>query len=254
MTQARARFAPTPSGYLHFGNLLNLQLTFDEVKKRGGIMALRIDDGDATRARPEYIQDIFETLTWLGFTWDHGPKNFSNFTQNFSQSLKTQVYREFLKEFPGYACTCSRQEIKARTYAHYDGHCRDKKFPLIKDQSQWRLLSPKAETDVVLWRKDDLPAYHLVSLYEDLQFQTNLIIRGEDLRESSEIQLMMAKMLGKKAQTFIDATFIHHPLILDENQQKLSKSEGAMALKTWRERGKSAQDVLHELERLRVVS
>lgn len=254
MTQARARFAPTPSGYLHFGNLLNLQMTFDEVKKRGGIMALRIDDGDATRVRPEYIQDIFETLTWLGFTWDQGAKNFSDFTQNFSQSLKTQVYREFLKEFPGYACTCSRQEIKARTNALYDGHCRDKKHTLTKDLSQWRLLSADPTTDVVLWRKDDLPAYHLVSLYEDLQFQTNLIIRGEDLRESSEIQLMMAKMLGRKAQTFIEANFIHHPLILDEKQQKLSKSEGAMALKTWRESGKSVTDVRHELNRLRFGS
>lgn len=250
MTQTRARFAPTPSGYLHFGNLLNLQMTFDEVKKRGGVMALRIDDGDATRTRSEYIEDIFETLTWLGFTWDHGPKNITDFTQNFSQSLKTNLYREFLKEFPGYACTCTRQEIKARTDAHYDGFCRDKKLSLKKDQTQWRLLSADSTTDVVLWRKDDLPAYHLVSLYEDLQFQTNLIIRGEDLRESSEIQLMMAKMLGKKAQTFIEATFIHHPLILDEKQQKLSKSEGAMALKTWRESGKSVTDVRHELNRL----
>jgi glutamyl/glutaminyl-tRNA synthetase len=254
MTQTRARFAPTPSGYLHFGNLLNLQMTFDEVKKRGGEMALRIDDGDATRTRPEYIQDIFETLTWLGFTWDHGPKNLSDFTQNFSQSLKTKIYREFLKEFPGYACTCSRQEIKSRTRDHYDGHCRDKKLSLTKDQSQWRLLSDDPKTDVVLWRKENLPAYHLVSLYEDLQFQTNLIIRGEDLRESSEIQLMMAKMLGKKAQTFIDATFIHHPLILDEHQHKLSKSEGAMALKRWREGGKSAEDVMQELKRLRLSS
>ncbi|MFP5492904.1 MAG: glutamate--tRNA ligase family protein, partial [Bacteriovoracia bacterium] len=129
-----------------------------------------------------------------------------------------------------------------------------KKLSLTKDLTQWRLLSADSKTDVVLWRKDDLPAYHLVSLYEDLQFQTNLIIRGDDLRESSEIQLMMAKMLGAKAQTFIDATFIHHSLILDDKQQKLSKSEGAMALKTWRESGKSAQDVLHELKRLRVGS
>lgn len=250
MTQTRARFAPTPSGYLHFGNLLNLQMTYDEVKKRGGVMALRIDDGDATRARQEYIQDIFETLSWLGFKWDEGPKNITDFKQNFSQSLKTPIYREFLKEFPGYACTCSRQEIKARTNAHYDGHCRDKKLPLTKDQTQWRLLSDNPKTDVVLWRKEDLPAYHLVSLYEDLQFQTNLIIRGEDLRESSEIQLMMAKMLGKQAQTFIDATFIHHSLILDEHQQKLSKSEGAMALKTWREQGYSREDVLLKLKSL----
>lgn len=250
MTAYRARFAPTPSGFLHFGNLLNFTLTWLHVRTHGGVLALRIDDLDAPRARPEYVQDIFDTLTWLGFDWDEGPRSPAEVQQTFSQTLKTEEYRAFLKKFSTYPCTCSRQDIRARTREHYDGFCRERRLGLVGDALQWRWRSPVPSTDVVLWRKGDLPAYHLVSLYEDLRFQTNLLVRGEDLLESSLVQRALATSLGAEGATFTSAKFIHHALLTDANGEKLSKSQGAHALVEWRRPGRTPEEVFLELSRL----
>lgn len=250
MTAYRARFAPTPSGFLHFGNLLNFMLTWLHVRTRGGVLALRIDDLDAPRARPEYVQDIFETLTWLGFDWDEGPRSPAELHSTFSQTLKTEEYRDFLKKFSTYPCSCSRQDIRGRTLEHYDGFCRERRLGLVDDQIQWRWRSPIPSTDVVLWRKGDLPAYHLVSLYEDLKFHTNLLVRGEDLLESSLVQRAMAASLEAEGLAFTGARFIHHALLTDASGEKLSKSLGAHALVEWRRLGRTPAEVFQELCRL----
>lgn len=250
MTAYRARFAPTPSGFLHFGNLLNFTLTWLHVRTQGGVIALRIDDLDAPRARPEYVQDIFDTLTWLGFDWDEGPRSPMEFQQKFSQTLKTEEYRLFLSKFATYPCSCSRQGIRARTSEHYDGFCRDRRLALVNDEIQWRWRSPLAATDVVLWRKGDLPAYHLVSLYEDLKLQTNLVVRGEDLLESSLVQRAMAASLGAEGASFTNAKFVHHALLTDTSGEKLSKSQGSHALIEWRRSGRAPEEVFLELSRL----
>ena len=245
----RARMAPTPSGFLHWGNLLNFALTWVYVRREGGELALRIDDVDATRARTDYVDDIFTTLNWLGFDWDHGPQTSDEFQKKFSQSARTEEYRLWFSKFPGYACACSRQEVRDRTDKRYDGFCRHRGLSLEREKTQWRLLADIPEHDIVLWRKEDLPAYHLVSLFEDLRFGSNLIIRGEDLMESTVSQKYLASMLGRDGQNFLHAHFVHHKLLFDEHGHKLSKSDGADALKSWRERGKSAADVFIELSR-----
>ncbi len=241
----RARLAPTPSGFLHWGNLLNFTLTWVHARRAGGQLALRIDDLDAQRARPEYVHDIFATLEWLGFDWDEGPQTAEDFQLRFTQSARTEEYRRWLKKFPSYGCGCSRQDVRARTTALYDGHCRE--LGLAVTQRRWRSDLP--ENDVVLWRKDDVPAYHLVSLVEDLRLGTTLIVRGEDLRESSEAQRALASRLGAEGQSFLQAHFIHHPLLLDEAGEKMSKSAGSAALKTWREQGHTASETFQELGR-----
>lgn len=245
----RARLAPTPSGYLHWGNLLNFTLTWVHTRRAGGKLALRIDDLDAARARPEYLEDIFSTLTWLGFEWDEGPHSAEEFQRHFTQTARTEEYRRWLTRFAGYACDCSRQEIRARTSLTYDGHCRERGLRLEKDITQWRLRAPQVENDVVLWRKEDAPAYHLVSLVEDLRLGTNLIIRGLDLYDSSEVQKLLAQQLGSEGESFLKAHFIHHPLLLDETGAKMSKSEGAEALKTWRAQGHNVAETFRELAR-----
>jgi glutamyl/glutaminyl-tRNA synthetase len=244
----RSRLAPTPSGFLHYGNLFNFVLTWKLVRQSGGVLKLRIDDLDLGRVREDYVEDIFSTLNWLGFDWDEGPKDSDEFRTKFSQTLRTEEYREFLKKFPGYACECSRQQVRARTEKFYDGKCRTKKLPLIKDHTQWRHLSDIPEHDVVLWQKTDLPAYHLVSLYEDLADGISHIVRGDDLRESTAAQLRLAKNLGQQGEAFININFIHHPLLLSEGE-KLSKSAGAYALSNERRMGKSASEVYEKLSR-----
>ncbi len=245
----RARLAPTPSGFLHWGNLLNFTLTWVHTRRASGSLALRIDDLDAQRARPEYITDIFETLKWLGFTWDEGPQSAEEFQQHFSQAARTEEYRRWLTRFEGYACDCSRQAVKSRTSAFYDGHCRTRGLKLEAGRNQWRLLSENPQNDIVLWRKEDAPAYHLVSLVEDLRMGTTLVVRGEDLRDSSEAQKNLAQTLGAEGESFLQAHFIHHPLLLDGAGQKMSKSAGAEALKTWREQGHSVAETFQELGR-----
>lgn len=245
----RARLAPTPSGYLHWGNLLNFTLTWVHTRRAGGVLALRIDDLDAARARPEYISDIFETLQWLGFDWDEGPRSPQDFQQHFSQAARTEEYRRWVTRFPGYACDCSRQAVKARTAEFYDGFCRTRGLQLALDKTQWRLLSKKPQDDIVLWRKEDAPAYHLVSLVEDLRMGTTLVVRGEDLRESTEAQKNLALQLGSEGESFLQAHFIHHPLLLNDAGEKMSKSTGAEALKTWRAQGHSVSETFQELAR-----
>lgn len=245
----KSRIAPTPSGYLHWGNLLNFSLAWRETRISNGILQLRIDDLDSTRSRPEYIEDIFHTLNWLGFDWDDGPTSPDDFVRNHSQSARKEIYREWLPMFPGYACCCSRQEIRARTEKTYDGHCRDLGLELISGVTQWRARENGVEEDIVLWRKDDLPAYHLVSLIEDIAFGTTLIVRGADLLESTQAQLRLANWLGEDGEAFKKVKFIHHPLLLDEAGHKMSKSSGATSLKHCRESGMLPSDVFAELSR-----
>lgn len=245
----RSRLAPTPSGFLHYGNLFNFVLTWQAVRRAGGTLKLRIDDLDATRARDEYLEDIFETLHWLGFDWDEGPRDVAQFKTQFSQTLRTTEYRNFLQKFPGYACGCSRSQVKARTDKLYDGFCRELNLPLAKERTQWRFRADIPGHDVVLWQKSDLPAYHLVSLFEDLQDRTTLIVRGEDLRESSELQKLLAQALGVEGREFLKIQFAHHPLLLDQGV-KLSKSEGALSLQSERKRGKKASEVFLRLSAL----
>jgi glutamyl-tRNA synthetase len=200
--------------------------------------------------RREYVDEIFSTLKWLGFRWQQGPQTAAEFYSEHSQLLRVEEYRAWLKKWPGYACDCSRQSISARTDQLYDGFCRERSLPLTKDISQWRLRAPQVRDDIVLWRKLDLPAYHLVSLVEDLKAGVNLIVRGEDLRASSEQQLMLAAGLGSAGESFLTAQFIHHPLLLSAAGEKLSKSQGHGEIMAWREAGKSPREVWEHLSRL----
>ena len=97
----RTRFAPTPSGYLHLGNAWSLALTWLLARSRGGSIHLRIDDLDAARLRPEYLEDIFASLEWLGLDWDGGPRDPADFLARHSQRLRLDRYRAALDVLDG---------------------------------------------------------------------------------------------------------------------------------------------------------
>lgn len=256
----RSRLAPTPSGFLHLGNAVNFVLTWLMVRKAGGTLRLRIDDADCLRTRPEYLEDIFRQLDWLGLTWDEGPMGVDDFRGRFSQQLKRERYREFLGELDRlghlYHCGCSRSRIKKLALGGvYPGFCRDRSAAAGAEQAQ-RVRVPegsvlrvggeqvalcKAMGDFVLWRKEDLPAYQLVSLVDDLDDRINLIVRGQDLVASTAAQLFLAGLYG--ANHFTDTAFLHHPLVRGEDGRKLSKSDGALSLAALREGGASPMGV-----------
>lgn len=236
----RSRIAPTPSGFLHLGNLFNFILTWTVTRQHRGELTLRIDDMDSTRCRLEYIDDIFQLLEWFELDWDHGPKNTTDFLQNYSQRLRTELYRQQLQPLQeySYGCDCSRTQIKEHSpLGIYFGHCRQLKKKSIPQQTALRLLVDQKDLfdqagDFVIWRKDDLPAYQLVSVIEDQLAKTNLIIRGEDLMLSTRCQRYLAELLH--FDNFLSCKIVHHPLMLDQAGKKLSKSQGSADLRSWR--------------------
>jgi glutamyl-tRNA synthetase len=262
----QSRIAPTPSGYLHIGNAFNFLLTEHLTRQQGGLLRLRIDDLDAPRFRAEYLDDIYETLDWLGIAIDAGPRTAAEHLEHFSQQLRIPQYESLLEQLIAtgrvFACSCSRKDVTGKsTDGQYPGTCRNKGLPL--DMPAVALRYRTDEEDCVSWddgilgtqqvnlhknirdfvvrRKDGLPAYHVVSLWDDEAYGINMVVRGEDLLYSTAAQLWLAKVMAMG--TFSSSRFYHHPLLVDAGGGKLSKSTGSSPLKEMRAEGLSAADV-----------
>ncbi|MFM8239732.1 MAG: glutamate--tRNA ligase family protein [Actinomycetota bacterium] len=236
---ALTRYAPTPSGFLHAGNIANLEQTAELARQVGATVALRIDDADATRYRREYVDDVFRVLAVHELDWDLGPRDTDDFEANFSQRRKTEYYREVLLDsgLTTYACTCSRSTQRATPTGGCTAGCRGSGHEWRPADTALRVAVPPGTTidvsgtavrldlemgDFIVWRRDDLPAYQLVSVVEDRDLGTTHIVRGADLLASSAAQIFLARALG--ADNVITATYVHHDLVLDAEGRKLSKS------------------------------
>ena len=261
------RFAPTPSGFLHLGNIFSFVVTSAIAKKFGAKILLRIDDMDRERVRNEYIQDIFDTLDFLELPFDLGPKNLVDFDRNFSQVNRMELYKKALQQLREsgflYACDCSRKQLEAlHAVGVYTCQCRDKDLNFDKPEVTWRIITdscpillvndlfegslhypfPLGLSDFVVRKKDGRPAYQLSSVIDDQFFGVDLIVRGQDLWDSSLAQLFLAEKLGLK--DFCGASFYHHPLLLNGNKEKLSKSAGSTSIQYLRKAGKTKKDIL----------
>lgn len=257
----RTRLGPTPSGFLHLGNILSFAITAALAEKTGAKILLRIDDLDQARVNKIYLQDIFDTLNFLDIPWDEGPRNAKEFEEVYSQLHRMVMYREALQRLTKagkvFACTCSRRQLSnAEPCA-----CLNRQIPLTTENASWRLITgrspelavknydgkviraalPAEMHDFVVKKKDGFPAYQLTSAIDDLFYDVDFIVRGEDLRPSTLAQRILALALGKN--NFGNITFYHHPLLMEATGKKLSKSAGATSVKYLRESGKSAADV-----------
>ncbi len=266
------RIAPTPSGYLHAGNGAAFILAWKLAREAGGKILLRIDDLDAERVRTEYVEDIFETLHWLGVDWDEGPRNAEELKSTWSQHLRKTRYQELVEQLREgghlYACSCSRKDKHDRTGTFdYDGHCRTLNLPFDHPDCSWRLRLPRDEKvswrtwpdgklreaalampDPVIRQRNGFPAYQIASLADDVQFGIDLVVRGADLRDSTAIQLYLASLLGMEA--FMHAHFLHLPLVLDANGVKCSKSHGSDSLSAARLAGEDPRTIHQLADRL----
>ncbi|MDX5320397.1 MAG: glutamate--tRNA ligase family protein [Bacteroidota bacterium] len=257
----RSRIAPTPSGLLHEGNAYNFLLTWALVRAQGGELTLRIDDIDRDRCKPEYLEALFQDLHWLGIDWNLGPQSVEE--QNALQQWKhIDRYREALdsleKKALVFSCSCSRKDLESIDV--YPGTCL--KSPATHPPYAWR-FKPEIPSEIellslnglpetirfdssmqhsVIWRKEDLPAYHLVSVMEDQWAGTNLVVRGQDLLSSSLFQHALADALGDL--NYAQIRYVHHPLIKDKHGHKLSKSKGSLALRHLREKERSPEALL----------
>jgi len=259
------RFAPTPSGYLHLGNIFCFACTSALSRKLKGDILLRIDDMDNERADERYVADIFETLGFLGITWQIGPKDLNEFKFRFSQRLRLPLYEHALRQLKDkgliFACKCSRAEVLANsTDGGYPGTCRHRNLDLDEPGVNWRMKTdtalpvqiqspqgisshyiPPDMRDFVVRKKDGFPAYQLCSVIDDIHFGVNLIVRGEDLLHSSIAQLYLAAQLG--LNQFTQSLFVHHPLLTDKQGRKLSKSAGDTSIQFLRNAGARPEDV-----------
>lgn len=260
------RYAPTPSGFLHIGNVYSFIVTYHLAKKYDAKILLRIDDLDKERVKNRYIQDIFETLDFMELPHDLGPKNLKDFTSGFSQNNRMELYAKALETLKKsqlvFACDCSRKKVeKMHPKGYYSGFCQSRKLPFDQKDISWRLKAnmhqdisfkdmneghivgklPGILTDFVVRKKDELPAYQLASVVDDLHFGVDLIVRGKDLFGSTLAQVFLSQHL--RQNTFAQNTFYHHYLLQDPNNQKLSKSAGAASIQFLRKSGKKKADV-----------
>lgn len=261
LTCKRTRIAPTPSGFLHVGNVLSFALTAALARRTDAQILLRIDDMDQERVSGEYVQDIFDTLNFLEIPWEEGPRNYTQFENEYSQLHRLPLYNNALSQLQEqeavFACTCSRSQILSINAAgNYPGTCRDKHIPLDTKGACWRLKTDHPfvtlntisgeETNVVLpdsmknfivRKKDGYPAYQLTSLADDLFFEVDMVVRGEDLWPSTLAQHYLAAVLEQPA--FRNVHFFHHALLSGEDGQKFSKSVGSTAIRMLRKEGKT---------------
>ena len=269
LSPRHSRLAPTPSGYLHWGNAFSFWRTWCRVRTSGGTLRLRIDDLDAARCHPVYLEALFADLEWLELDWEAGPQGPEAHRQRFSQSLRLEQYHSLLRTLQEqgwlYACDCSRQQIRKWRQAHpealqeYPGTCRARGLALTSESVAWRVRMPETGEvrvktaagilqvpgsvtgDFVVRRRDGLPAYQVASLADDEADGVNWIVRGQDLYESTLRQLWLAA--GVRATAFQEVTFEHHGLVRDASGEKLSKSAGAPSLRAWRASGRSVQEL-----------
>lgn len=268
----RTRLAPTPSGYLHLGNLASFILTCRIARLCKAKIFLRIDDLDQSRVRDEYLQDIFETLSFMELPWDEGPRTAEEFKTLYSQTHRKVLYQEALdhlaKNRSVFGCRCSRSQLHSGVEQDgYPGTCLKINIPLNESGISWRLHQddkislclfeaggavqegtlPAGKINLQVKRKEGDASYQLSSVVDDIHFGTDLIVRGNDLLDSSWAQLHLSHLLPPNK--FPHVRFLHHPLLTDEEGRKLSKTAGDIAVKTLRERGKTAQEILHLIGR-----
>ena len=224
----RTRLAPTPSGFVHEGNLVNFLVISRVAQACDAAVALRLDDIDHLRVRDEYIDDIFRVLTWLEIPWTDGPRSTADMAQ-WTQHQRLDRYQRAREELwmtgLAYHCTCSRTQWDAFTGDSCPGECRNGNHPFRVGRTATR-LHLDGISDPVIWRRDDLPAYHLTSVVDDHDGHINLVVRGEDLASSTDVQRRISRVLP--GNTFHKAHVLHHPLVTSEGR-KLSKGAGAQA-------------------------
>lgn len=254
------RFAPSPTGYLHLGHVVNALYVWTLARLAGGRVLLRIEDHDRIRSRPEFERAILEDLAWLGFVPDEG------LDPVVRQSDRGERYLSALRALQHahnvYVCDCSRRDIVGECYP---GTCRARRLPpdaplpadagvrveldtaaeVFCDLSLGRRVQTPAEQcgDLLLRDRDGNWTYQFAVTVDDLDDGVDLVIRGQDLVESTGRQIKLARMLGRRDR----AAFFHHKLLLDGNGEKLSKSTSATGIRELRAAGVEPEEVIRRV-------
>ena len=236
MRTYRGRFAPSPSGPLHFGSLIAAVGSFLDAKSNQGKWLVRIEDIDTTRVVPGASDDILRTLEAYGLHWDEGVIYQTKRHTEYQTVVDALIAKIFV-----YACHCTRKEIKAMG-GIYQGYCKSKHHPLNDSalrltqqfatseyhdliQGQVNIDSRLAKEDYLIKRSDGLFAYQLVVVVDDIAQGISHVVRGADLLEPTARQLSLFKQLGQPAPNYA-----HLPLAVAKPGFKLSKQNYAPAI------------------------
>ncbi len=235
----RGRYAPSPTGPLHLGNLRTALVSWLRARLAKGVWLLRIDDLDTPRNFPGAVESFQRDLLWLGLNWD-GPLIF--------QSNRRGLYRLTLsalrRQGKLYACRCSRKKVLRnfdpdRKITIYPGTCRKLKLPWGWYEKNLPSLRLKVQEefankcgDIVLRRSDGFLAYHLATVVDELTMGITEVVRGEDLKVAYSAQLALTKALSQKP-----AKYQYAPILCDKTGVKLSKRHGAIGVKDLQDNG-----------------
>ncbi len=237
----RGRFAPSPTGTLHFGTLLAAVGSYLQARNRHGEWLLRIEDVDVTRRVPGAADALLSALEGFGFEWDG---------EIVYQSRRTELYESALAVLDDkgliYPCTCSRKQL-AQENPHtpwvYGGHCRQRHLPVreahalrlrVADRligfddpvmGHYQQQLARDCGDFIIKRKDGLFAYQLAVVVDDAEQGVTEVVRGIDLLDSTPRQIYLQQQLG-----YPQPDYLHLPLLVDAHGHKLGKSTGAAAL------------------------
>lgn len=266
----KGRFAPSPTGRMHLGNVFTAMLSWLSARKAGGRWLLRIEDLDPQRSRPDYARIIEDDLHWLGLDWDEGGMDDIGPAGPYSQSRRGDVYERCLAQLRDtgytYACTCTRADIMATQAPHqtdgrviYGGTCRPAVMPVRQTEPAvphaTRLYVPDSDIDFVdricgpqsvnlarhcgdfvLRRADGAWAYQLAVVVDDALMGVTEVVRGNDLLLSAAQQLYLYRLLGLPAPDFA-----HVPLVCNREGRRLSKRDTTLGMDELRRRYSPAQ-------------
>ncbi|MBN2011368.1 glutamate--tRNA ligase [candidate division KSB1 bacterium] len=279
-SDVRVRFAPSPTGHLHIGNVRTALLNWLFAKHSNGTFVLRIEDTDPERSKDEYIGLIYDDLRWMKLDWDEGP-DVGGLYGPYRQSERFDIYRRYAKKLldtgKAYHCYCTpdeldtmRKEALARNEsANYPGTCRnltdeqkaafekegrkpvvrfrvpegDVKFnDLVKGEIQFDTSNIG---DFVIMRQEGIPMYNFAAVVDDHLMKISHVIRGDDHVSNTPRQILMFNALEVPLPQFA-----HIPMILGPDRQRLSKRHGATSLDEYRDNGYLAETLVNFLSLL----
>ena len=263
----KVRFAPSPTGFLHIGGVRTALFNWLYAKNHGGKFVLRIEDTDLSRSTEESIEEILESMRWLGLDWDEGP-----FRQTERQGIYSQKVGQLLSAGKAYHCYCTPEELdrkrseaqKAGNKPKYDGTCRERpdspegapsvirfKAPIegtvvVEDLLRGKVVFDIAELDdVIIQRTDGTPTYNFVVVVDDSEMGITHVIRGDDHLSNTPRQCLLYDALDFKRPQFS-----HISMILGQDKSRLSKRHGATSALAYRDMGYLPDAMINYLARL----
>ena len=246
MSQVRVRFAPSPTGFFHIGSARTALFNWLYARHTGGVFILRIEDTDKERNSEQFLNLIYESLTWLGMNWDEGPKFGTSGGGDYGpyrQSERGDIYKEYVGKLMAAGRAYEKDgaiwfKLLGERFEVFDDHRKKTvtkvKTPpvVIEDQIRGRVERVEDE-DFVIVRSDGNPVFHLVNVVDDIAMKVTHIIRGEDHLSNTSKHVALYEGFGVKPPAFA-----HIPLILKQNGPgKMSKRDQGALIEEYQRRG-----------------